>query len=141
MTGLPLGLLVEGAVAVLLVLTIGYCVVLNERLKKLHADRETMRGMVRDLMRATELANSAISHLKDTAAEAEQTLNARLDEAERFAVQLANHVTAGQTVLERIGKITSAARHSETIARVDPGRGQVALQQLAVHQQRKGNAA
>ena len=54
MFGLPLGLIVETAVAVLLALTIGYCVVLNHRLKRLHADRDTLRKMVADLVQATD---------------------------------------------------------------------------------------
>ena len=46
MFGLPLGFLVEGAVAILLALTIGYCIVLNARLKRLHADKDVLRQMV-----------------------------------------------------------------------------------------------
>ena len=118
MTGIPLGLVVETAVALLLCLTIGYSFLLNQRLKKMHADRDVMRGMINDLVQATTMANGAIAQLREAATEADLTLNARLEEAERFGMELANHVTAGQTVLERIEKITSAARQSETIARV-----------------------
>ena len=87
MFGLPLGLLVEGAVAVLLALTIGYCIVLNQRLKRLHADKDVMRQMVADLVGATNLANQAIKELKQTAVEADLSLNARLEEAERFGIE------------------------------------------------------
>jgi len=141
MNGLPLGLIIESGVALLLCLTIGYCVVLNQRLKRLHADRETLQGMINDLVQATTMANGAIRQLKEAATEADLTLNARLEEAERFGTELANHVTAGHTVLERISKITSAARQSETIARIDTNRANAALQQLNIHTQRKGNAA
>lgn len=141
MNGLPFGLIIEGAVALLLCLTIGYCVVLNSRLKRLHADRESLRDMINDLIQATTMANGAIKQLREVATETDLTLNSRLEEAERFGMELANHVTAGQTVLERIQKITSAARHSETIARVDPQRGQSALQQLDIHDKRRGQAA
>lgn len=141
MNGLPFGLMIESAVALLLCLTIGYCVVLNSRLKRLHSDRDSMRDMINDLIQATTMANGAIKQLREVATEADLSLNARMEEAERFGMELANHVTAGQTVLERISKITSAARHSETIARVDPQRGQSALQQLNIHAQRRGNAA
>jgi hypothetical protein len=40
MLGLSFGVIVEGAVAILLATTIGYCVILNQKLKRLHADRE-----------------------------------------------------------------------------------------------------
>src|SRR5690349_6613001 len=107
MFGLPLGLFVEGAVAILLAMTIGYCIVLNRRLQRLHADRDALKQIVADLVGATNLANQAIKELKATAQEADMTLSAKLEEAERFGVQLANHVNAGTSVLERIAKITS----------------------------------
>jgi hypothetical protein len=116
MFGLPIGFFMEGAVAILLALTIGYCVVLNSRLKRLHADRDALRLMVNDLVGATNLANQAIKELKATAVEADLGLKARLDEAERFGIELANHVTAGTTLIERITRIASAVRQHQTQA-------------------------
>lgn len=113
MFGLPFGVLVEGAVSVLLAVTIGYCVVLNSRLKRLHADRGALQQMVDDLVRATTLANSAVGELKATASEAEMALTARLEEAERFGIELANHVAAGQSVLQRISQVAAAAQTSK----------------------------
>ncbi|VAW23636.1 hypothetical protein MNBD_ALPHA12-1461 [hydrothermal vent metagenome] len=136
-----MGFIIESIVAVLLVLTIGYCIVLNQRLKKLHADRDIMRAMIGDLMQATTMANGAIRELREVATETDATLNARLEEAERFGLELANHVNAGQAVLEKISKITSAARQSETIARVETRRAGMALEQLNIHEKRKGRAA
>ena len=142
MFGLPLGLLVEGAVAVLLALTIGYCIVLNQRLKRLHADKDVMRQMVADLVGATNLANQAIKELKQTAVEADLSLNARLEEAERFGIELANHVTAGTVLMERIAKITSVARHSQAIEPVEqPNKVQSALEQLSTRVRTRGVAA
>src|SRR6185312_9386714 len=99
MLGMSFGMLVESSVAVLLAVTIGYCVVLNGRLKRLHADRDALGRMVADLVRATDLANTAVKELKATADEADLALKVRLEEAERFGIELANHVTAGQQVL------------------------------------------
>ncbi len=141
MQGFSMGFVIESFVSVLLVMTIGYCYVLNKRLKNLQADKETMRDMIGDLVAATNMANSAIGQLKEVATETDMTLNARLEEAERFSVELANHVVAGQKVVEKIAKITSAARGSETIARVENRRAGMALEQLAIHERRKGNAA
>jgi len=142
MFGLPLGLFVESAVAVLLALTIGYCVVLNERLKRLHADKDMMRQMVADLVGATNLANQAIKELKQTAVEADLSLNSRLEEAERFGIELANHVTAGSLLMERIAKITSVARHSQTVEPVEEtNKVQSALQQLSARVRTRGAAA
>ncbi len=142
MFGLPLGIFVEGAVAVLLALTIGYCMVLNQRLKRLHADKDVMRQMVADLVGATNLANQAIKELKQTAVEADLALNSRLEEAERFGIELANHVTSGTAVLERIAKITSVARQSQAPEPVEqPNKVQSALEQLSSRVRNRGVAA
>ena len=142
MFGLPLGLFVETAVAILLALTIGYCVVLNQRLKRLHADKDVLRQMVADLVGATNLANQAIKELKQTAVEADLSLNSRLEEAERFGIELANHVTAGTMLMERIAKITSVARHSQAIEPVEqPNKVQSALDQLSARVRSRGAAA
>ncbi|WDR05425.1 DUF6468 domain-containing protein [Devosia rhodophyticola] len=149
MFGLPLGLIVEGSVAVLLIMTIGYCTVLNSRLKRLHADREVLQQMVNDLVGATNLANQAIKELKATAVDADLVLGARLEEAERFGIELANHVSAGADVLDRIAKITSVARKNpaaQATAPIEedipsPNKLHSALEQLATRARARGAAA
>jgi hypothetical protein len=142
MLGLPFGIVVEGAVAVLLALTIGYCVVLNGRLKRLHADKDVLRQMVADLVGATNLANQAIKELKQTAVETDLALNSRLEEAERFGIELANHVNAGTVLMDRIVKITSAARQSPVIEQIEtPNKVQSALEQLSARVRTRGAAA
>ena len=111
------GMIVETMVAILLAVTIGYCVVLNERLKRLHSDRDELRQMVADLVSATTLADAAIKELKSTAVEADLTLTARLEEAERFGVELAYHVNAGQSVLERTDRLNSIKITSAAVGR------------------------
>ena len=137
--GLSLGLLIEIAVAVLLATTIGYCVVLNKRIKMLHADRAVLQQMIADLVQATTMANGAIKGLKETAIEADERLNQRLNDAERFAIELANHVNAGQAVMDRISKITQAARTPNGGG--DGNRAGAALRALQDHQRRRESAA
>jgi len=141
MSGISFGLIIETGVAILLVMTIGYCYILNKRLVALQADKDTMSNMIVDLISATNLANNAIAQLKDVASEADNVLNSRLEEAEKFGVELANHVVAGQTVVEKISQITSAAKQSQTIARVENRRAGMALEQLNIHEKRKGRVA
>jgi hypothetical protein len=152
MFGLPLGLYVETAVAILLALTIGYCFVLNGRLKRLHQDKDVLRQMVADLVGATNLANQAIRELKQTAVEADVTLNTRLEEAERFGIELANHVSAGTALMERIAMITSAAARrsqpmAEEVVEIAPApaptanKVQFALEQLSARVRNRGAAA
>ena len=142
MFGLPLGLFVETAVAILMALTIGYCIVLNHRLKMLHADKDVLRQMVGDLVGATNLANQAIKELKQTAVEADLSLNSRLEEAERFGIELANHVNAGTVLMERIAGINSVARQSQAIDPVEqPNKVKSALEQLETRVRTRGAAA
>lgn len=148
MFGLPFGIYVESSVSVLLAVTICYCVVLNARLKRLHADRDTMRKMINDLMTATELANGAVHELKSTALEADLALNARLEEAERFGIELANHVSAGQEVMQRIARITAVAQQPrvekepvEPVVLPGPTKLQSALAQLAARDKLRSDAA
>ncbi len=143
MFGLPLGFVVEALVAVLLATTIGYCVILNQRLKRLHSDRGELRQMVTDLVAATNLANTAIRELKSTALEAERELEARLDEAEKLGVQLASHVNAGQQVMEKIVRITAVARSGQPDDDrfEEPNKVQSALAQLSSRPRIRGNAA
>ncbi len=142
MTGLPLGVIVEGLVSILLLITIGYCIILNERLKRLHADRNILKQMVNDLVQATDKANYAIRELRQTATEADLTLTARLEEADTFAVELANHVTSGHAVIERIAKILDMARErDETVRQTPTARAQEALKRLRSHQMEKSEAA
>lgn len=139
MTGLPLGLIIEIAVAVLLATTIGYCIILNRKLKNLHADRAALQQMIGDLVQATNMANGAIKGLRETAIEADEKINQRLNDAERFAVELANHVNAGQAVMDRIARITEAARSRNGSG--GGNRAQSALQALSEHQRRRETAA
>jgi len=144
MFGMPLGMVVETLVAILLATTIGYCVILNQRLKRLHADRDQLRKMVADLVNATNLANAAIKELRNTAQEAELVLDARLGEAERFGIELAAHVSAGQQIMEKIARITTAARlpaPAEERAAPEPSKVKAALEQLAMRPRISGNAA
>jgi hypothetical protein len=99
-------------------LTLGYCVILNRRLARLHADREALKLMVGDLIAATTLANQAIKELKSTAVEADITLSSRLEEAERFGIELANHVNAGAAMMQRIVRLTNVARQHPVLAPV-----------------------
>ncbi|MGN6487161.1 MAG: DUF6468 domain-containing protein [Devosia sp.] len=143
MFGIPFGLVVETLVAVLLATTIGYCVILNQRLKRLHADRGELRKMVTDLVSATSLANAAIQELKTTAQESETVLAARLEEAEKFGIELANHVNAGQQIMDKIARITSAARGTATMDDrfPEPNKVQSALEQLSSRPRIRGTAA
>ncbi|WP_094462001.1 DUF6468 domain-containing protein [Pannonibacter phragmitetus] len=114
MTSLPLGMLIEALVAVLLLVTIGYCWILNRRLQRLRADEETLRATISELITATEIAERAILGLKATANDADKTLGTRLTQAEHLSKLLAGQLGEGEAVLTRISQIAEAARTAHT---------------------------
>jgi hypothetical protein len=101
---------VEGLVAVLLVLTIGYCILLDRRLQRLRADEANLRATISELLTATEIAERAILGLKETAADCDKSLGQRLREAEFFSREIEKEIGEGEKLLNRIIRITQAAR-------------------------------
>ncbi len=105
-----IGLAIESLVALLLMLTIGYCIVLNKRLKRLKADEQALKATISELITATEIAERAIGGLKLTVRECDQTLGERLRTAERFSATIAGQLKAGEDVLAKLTQIAAAAR-------------------------------
>jgi hypothetical protein len=103
-----LPIIIEITVAVLLVLTIAYCVLLNRRLKLLRADEASLRATISELVTATEIAERAIAGLKLTVDECEVGLGGRLRSADRFTADLDRSIAAGQDLLARLSQIVAA---------------------------------
>ncbi len=105
-----LALIIESLVAILLMITIGYCISLNKRLTRLKNDEHALKATISELITATEIAERAIAGLKLTVRECDQNLGERLRTAERFCADIDRQVAAGDGVLERLARIVSAAR-------------------------------
>ena len=105
-----LGLMIESLVAVLLLLTITFCIVLNRRLKKLKADEQALKGTISELITATEIAERAIAGLKMTVRDCDQNLSERLRAGESLARELTTQLDSGRQVLLQLAQITLAAR-------------------------------
>lgn len=108
-SGFSLGMAIEIVVAFLLVLTIGYCIVLNRRLTRLRADEEVLRATIGELVTATEIAERAILGLKATAGECEKSLGGRMKAAEQMVASMDRQLTEGGEIVRRIGAIVGAA--------------------------------
>jgi hypothetical protein len=100
-----LPLTIESLVSILLLLTILYCIRLNEQLKRLKADGTSMQQTITELIAATESAERAIAGLKATVREADETLGERLKAAERYSIEMKQSATAGAEVLDRLTQI------------------------------------
>ena len=93
------GLMIESLVALLLMLTIGYCVILNSRLKRLKADEQSLKATIAELITATEIAGRAVAGLKATAEECDGTLGERMRAAERLSAGMERQLKAGEMLL------------------------------------------
>ena len=105
-----IGLLIESMVAILLLLTIGYCIVLNSRLKLLKADEQALKATISELITATEIAERAITGLKLTVRDCDVSLGERLRAAEQLSGEIAGQLDDGKAVLDRLTRIAIAAR-------------------------------
>jgi len=93
------GLMIESLVAMLLLLTIGYCVILNSRLKRLKADEASLKATISELIMATEIAGRAVAGLKATAHDCDGTLGERMRAAERLSEGMQRQLKAGELLL------------------------------------------
>ncbi|WP_398470385.1 DUF6468 domain-containing protein [Tardiphaga sp.] len=113
-----LGIVIEGLVAVLLVLTIGYCMLLNKRLKKLKADEQSLKATIGELITVTEIAERAIGGLKHTVRDVNENLGAQINAATALADHLKAQLAEGDALVRRVSKIAAAAR--PLAAQVEP---------------------
>ncbi|MBA4220719.1 DUF6468 domain-containing protein [Bosea sp. (in: a-proteobacteria)] len=122
-------LIADVLVGCLLVATIATCFVLSKRIERLKADESAMRQTIGALISATDTAERAIAGLKLTLGDCDRTLAERLQTAERYAADLAQQIEAGQTVMERIGQIVSAA--TMVVPKAEPTPEKPALSRMA----------
>ena len=105
-----LGIAIESLVAVLLLLTIGYCILLNKRLQRLKADEHSLKATIGELITATEIAERAIGGLKHTVRDVNENLGSQLTAATQMSAHLKNQLAEGDNVIRRLSKIVLAAR-------------------------------
>jgi hypothetical protein len=115
-----LGIAIESLVAILLMLTIGYCALLNARLKRLKADEHSLKATIAELITATEIAERAIGGLKHTVRDVNVNLGERLTSAEQLSQQLKKQLAEGDNILQRLSRIATAARPAQPVPAAPP---------------------
>ena len=107
-----MGIAIESLVALLLLLTIGYCILLNKRLQRLKADEHSLKATIGELITATEIAERAIGGLKHTVRDVNENLGSQLAAATEISAHLKHQLAEGDAVIRRLSKIAIAARPS-----------------------------
>jgi flagellar motility protein MotE (MotC chaperone) len=97
------GIVIESLVAALLMLTIGYCMLLNGRLKRLKADEHSLKATIAELITATEIAERAIGGLKHTVRDVNENLGDQLAAAAQLSQQLKKQLAEGDGQARRRG--------------------------------------
>jgi hypothetical protein len=115
-----IGMTIEALVAVLLLVTIGYCMVLNKRLTRLKADEHSLKAVIAELITATEIAERAIGGLKLAVRDVNENLGAQLDQASQMSDHLKKQLAESDYVVRRLSKIAIAARPQSAAAAPPP---------------------
>lgn len=89
MSAIPIGLILETVVAILLCVTVGYCYLLDKRLRALRSGKDELKIVISELNLATEKAAHGIAHLKSTS----ETVFANFEERMTGARGLADELT------------------------------------------------
>ena len=107
------GFVIESLVALLLLLTIAYCITLNNRLKRLKADEQSLKATIAELITATEIAERAVAGLKTTAHDCDASLGERLRAADLCCAELSQQIKAGDLLVKRLSRIVAAGKSGE----------------------------
>jgi hypothetical protein len=94
--------LLDGAVAALLLITIGYCVVLYARLNEVRKSNSVMKKLMAEFSSATERAQAGLLSIKSTGSELSNALDERIDEARALKGDLVYVTQAAQSLAERL---------------------------------------
>ena len=94
---MPAGLILDGVIAVLLLLTIGYCAALMRRLGNLRGAQSELRGLIDGFGDSIVRAEKGIAGLKKAGADAAGELDDRIAEADS---RIARQTKAAQTLAD-----------------------------------------
>ena len=104
-------LIADGLVAALLIVTIGYCFMLNTKLQALRSGQDGLRDVITALNQATENAQNSILQLKAAGEATGADLRQAISEARNLADELSVMVEAGDNIADRLdGAVSSAER-------------------------------
>jgi len=103
---MPYTLIIDIAVAVLLVVTIGYAVTLNRRLQRLRKDKKDLENLARTFGESTLRAEENINQLRTVA----QALDIQMGRAQSLRDDLAFLSDRGGSAADRLEELVREAR-------------------------------
>lgn len=121
--GVLIGLAADAVVAVLLVATIAYAVVLNRKLAALRGTKAELETVASRLIESTEKAEGGIESLKDHALDSGETLQQKVDSAQGLVDDLQFLIEKGNGLAGRLDDLVGAARANAGPGAAFSGRG------------------
>lgn len=103
---MPFTLVVDIAVAVLLVITISYAIVLNKRLTRLRSDKKDLENLARTFGESTMRAEENINQLRTIA----RALDIQMERAQLLRDDLAFLADRGSSAADRLEELVRDAR-------------------------------
>lgn len=103
---MPYTLIIDIAVAVLLVVTIAYAITLNKRLMRLRKDKKDLENLARTFGESTMRAEENINHLRTIA----QALDIQMERAQSLRDDLAFLADRGGSTADRLEDLVREAR-------------------------------
>ena len=100
----------DAIVALLLIATIGYSILLNRRLSTVRNDREKFEVLVRNLNAASQRAEGAVTNLRVTADDLSRRLEKKVEEARALSDDLTYMIERGDSIADRLANQIRAGR-------------------------------
>jgi hypothetical protein len=107
---MTLTLAVEIALTALLAATLGYCIVLERRLRALRNGQDGLKSTIAALNTAIAGAGTAMRTLKASAGQTIETMEDRLSRARNLVDELSVLCSSGERIAERFERQSSPAR-------------------------------
>lgn len=102
---MPFDLMLEIIVSVLLAATIGYCAMLDRRLRAMRSGQDGLRELIEDLSVATRQASEAIGRLREASNATGQQLSEQVARGRGLADELALMLESGNAIANRLGSL------------------------------------
>ncbi len=99
---IPYGLLIEGLVVVLLLVTVFYCISLEGKLRALRSGKDELKSIIEGLNKATENAQSSIYHLKAAGIQTATDLKGLIADGHKLSDELELMIGSGKVLADRL---------------------------------------
>lgn len=112
MIGSGLSIIIELVVSLLLVVTIGYCYVVNRKLTALRTDQSGLRQVIVELNRSSERAEQAIGQMRRTAQAVDGDIASQCEVARKVRDELVEAMErsrSARAILEKFGDLDLSA--------------------------------